>query len=233
MHEPIKRAIAFSLITIATLFLLLLILKPNPVPRAVIDILSIATTMRDFLYSFRPFVIVLAPAGTGSIIRVLVPSSLSSSSRALIMVPSIEIEERELNITVIYQGENSLSRIFAYSIIVLPSSKLIIPKDIDFSDRRTIIIHDDGDKLRIELVPYYNYSLMDYELVVDLFLFKCSLKLKERMNMYFLGYMELVTYLRSYENIGSIEVLLNGQRVLREYAKVIILRVHYEVWDIG
>ena len=232
MHEPIKRAIAFTIITIATLLLLYYFLRPNPTPRAIFNILSVAETIRDYLLSFKPFYIILSPAGSGSVVKVTTPGPSSTSRLVPIVVPSLELETRHLNVTVVYSSEVALSKTIAYNVVTLPSSNLTIPRDIDFSNVRTAIIHDDGRKLRVELVPYYNYTAKGGELIVDIFLFKCSLEIKERMSVRFLGYVDAVSYLRSYESVGDVYVYFNSHLVIHEYAKVIVIKIHYEVWSI-
>jgi len=231
MHEPIKRAITFTIFTVATILLLYLALRPNPTPRAIFNILSVAESIRDYLYSFKPFTILLMPAGSGSVVKVSVPHS-TNPSQVPIIVPKLELETKTLNVTVVYRDEMSLMRVIPYNVIALPSSNLTISRDVDFSDKRTIVIHDDGRKLRVELVPYYNYTVRGEELIVDIFLFKCSLEIKEKMSVRFLGYVNAVSYLRSYESVGDVYVYFNNHLVVHEYAKVIVIKVHYEVWSI-
>jgi len=233
MHEPIKRALFFSILSVTALLFTSLILKPTLTPKNTINVFSTAVTIKAFLYSFKPFNILLASTNSYSAAEIPNLLKLSTPSLTPLITPSIGVEGRELNLTVIYKNELVLSEALTYDVIVLPSSGISLPRGLEFSDKRAIVIYDDGHKLGVELIPYYNYTLKDSILIIDIFLFKCKLELKERMNARFIGYMETTTYLRSYESVGNVRVLFNSFNVIYEYAKVIVIRVHYEVWAIG
>jgi len=167
-------------------------------------------------------------------LTVMVPALVGDTmSRSPAIINSIKIKEKRLNLTVIYKNEQPMIRVLKYDVIVLPSSDLVIPRSSNFSHKRVVIIYKNGDGLCIEVVPYYNYTLKDEELIVGLFLFKCKFKLRERMYARFLGYAESIAYLRFYGVVGEIKVLLNGLEIIHEYAKVIVLKLYYEVWEIG
>ncbi len=227
MEEALRRALALAVMTSAALLLLSLALRPRPSSGGEVSALAAAAAIRDCLLSFKPLVVLLKPGGLGSLRVVVAPR------QPAVAVPSIEVVRRALRVAVVFSGERALSRTLEYSVIALPSSGLVIPRDANFSSARTVVVHGDGSRLYVELVPYCNCTRRGWELLVELFLFRCSLEPKERMAIRFLGCVEAARYLRCYEGVGAVEVYLDGRLVVREYAKAVVLRVVYEVWEIG